>query len=217
MSVPSCILGVDLGKATDHTAIILAEPNAVDLPTYDITHIERVDLHTRYTEVVRHVCEDLIPELRKPVLCQQYSKQIGAEISIERKPSLTLMLDYTGVGMAVAEMFADASPDCDLILVTITGGQKVTMDDEGLHIPKGELVSAVQRVLQEERIRLPADDPHVDTLTTELTDFQANITLSGHVTYGAAEGWRSGKHDDLVLAAAMALWWGESGPRVWVG
>ncbi len=32
------------------------------------------------------------------------------------------------------------------------------------------------------------------------------ITLAGNDTY---EAWREGDHDDLVLAAAMAAWYGE--------
>jgi hypothetical protein len=41
-------------------------------------------------------------------------------------------------------------------------------------------------------------------LRAELLNFRVKINLaSGHDSY---EAWREGDHDDLVLAAAMAVW-----------
>jgi len=37
---------------------------------------------------------------------------------------------------------------------------------------------------------------------SDVQDFKAEVTDSGHWTFNA----RSGKHDDLVLALAIALW-----------
>jgi hypothetical protein len=34
------------------------------------------------------------------------------------------------------------------------------------------------------------------------------------VSYGVVADWREGQHDDLVLATALAAWWGESRPHV---
>jgi hypothetical protein len=186
------ILGVDLGKTADYTALVLAEPTRDPKPTYDLTHIERVPLKTRYSDVAVHVA-GLVGQLKETPRTEVF-----------------VVLDYTGVGIAVAEMFLAVASLCPLVLVTITGGGKVTRDEMGFHIPKADLVSVVQRTLQEERLRMPADDPMSDLLAQELGDFQAKIAPSGHVTYQAAVDWRSGKHDDLVLAASFALWWGES-------
>jgi hypothetical protein len=47
-----------------------------------------------------------------------------------------------------------------------------------------------------------ADLPDVQVLVAELQDFQAQVTDSGYWRFGA----RAGKHDDLVLALAIALW-----------
>jgi hypothetical protein len=198
------LLGIDLGKTADYTALVLAEPNDDPRPMYDLTHIERVPLKTRYTDVAIHVRE-MVTHLRTP------AKPGGAP------PSVIAVLDFTGVGIAVAEIFLAAKIGCPIALVTITGGAKVTRDEVGIHIPKGELVGVVQRCLQEERLRVPADDPSSDLLLTELADFHAVIRPSGHIAYEAALDWRSGKHDDLVLATALALWWGENAPRpeVW--
>src|SRR5262249_30609404 len=41
-----------------------------------------------------------------------------------------------------------------------------------------------------------------ETLVRELQDFRVEFTAAGHLTFNA----RSGKHDDLVLALAIAAW-----------
>ena len=40
----------------------------------------------------------------------------------------------------------------------------------------------------------------------ELQNFKVKFTRAGNDTY---EAWRESDHDDLVLAAAMAAWFGE--------
>lgn len=206
------ILGIDLGKASDHTALVLAQPAKTTPVRYDVRHIERVPLQTRYTAVAEHA-KQTIATLRTPVKVETRSPELGIPVTIERRPEATIILDYTGVGIAVAEIFLDAEIDCSIVLLTITNGSKVTVDEVGVHVPKKDLVSAVQRTLQEERLKLPDDDPATDLLTKELADFQAVIGPTGHVSYGVAQDWRTGQHDDLVLATALAIWWGESQPR----
>lgn len=201
-------LGVDLGKTADYTALVLAEPSGGDRPVYDLTMIERVPLRTRYTEVAAHVA-GWVADLRTPVKVGSVDDW-GMTTVRDKRPEMHVVLDYTGVGIAVAEIFLAAGIGCDVVLVTITGGGRVTYDEVGIHVPKADLVSVVQRCLQEERLRMPADDPTSDLLAGELAEFQAKIGPTGHVSYGVAADWRSGAHDDLVLATALAVWWGES-------
>ena len=40
---------------------------------------------------------------------------------------------------------------------------------------------------------------------------EVRISTSGHAQYAAE--WRTGAHDDLVLALACAVWFGEHGPK----
>ena len=50
-----------------------------------------------------------------------------------------------------------------------------------------------------------ADAP---ALADELKDFRRKVSEAGRATYSA----RTGAHDDLVLAVAIALWFAKSGP-----
>jgi hypothetical protein len=69
-------------------------------------------------------------------------------------------------------------------------------------VPKLTLISTVQALLHDGRLKIQKDFPDVQTLVAELQDFRAGVTDSGYWRFGA----RAGKHDDLVLALAIALW-----------
>jgi hypothetical protein len=202
------IIGLDLGQANDYTALIVAQPDDADPPAYDIGHIERVPLKTRYPEIVSHVGK-VVGILSTP------PKPESGQIAQPPKPRVSLIVDYTGVGRPVLDMFLEAQadgaidPDCDIVPVTITGGERVRWDDAGVHVPKRELASAVQRGLQEGRIRIPRNHPMAQALTEELTGFRVKVSLSGKDSYGAGEDWRSAAHDDLVLSLALAIWFGD--------
>jgi hypothetical protein len=214
-AVPRYLMGVDLGKTADYTAIVIAQPTSGAKPKYDLRHIERVPLRSRYTDIASYIAET-VADLRQPIEVRTVN-QWGMTSVAQKRPQFDMVLDFTGVGIAVAEIFLAAGIDCPIILVTITGGGKPTWDEVGIHVPKADLVSVVQRCLQEERLRMPADDPTSDLLARELSDFQAVIGRTGHVSYGVVADWRDGQHDDLVLAASLALWWGESRPtpEIW--
>ena len=75
------------------------------------------------------------------------------------------------------------------------------------------LVSAIVAALQSGRLTLPNTRnpeilrkvPEALTLENELKDYRVEVSeTTGRETYNA----RSGRHDDLVLAAAMAVWLG---------
>lgn len=198
---PVYLVGLDLGQAQDFTGLIVTQPEGKKHPTFKTGHIERVPLNTRYPAVVAHV-KQLVSHLRQPVALVPGTVPVA--------PHVTVIADYTGVGRPVADMLVDAKLDADLVLVTITGGDSVTRGDHReWRVPKRDLASAVQRLLQEGRLQIPADHPMAETLTQELTGFRVKINLRGHDSYGAGEDWRSAPHDDLVLALALACWWGD--------
>ena len=92
--------------------------------------------------------------------------------------------------------------------ITITGGNAVTVGGGGFHVPKRDLVTTLQVLFQSGRLkvagRLP---PGAAALIEELLNFKVKINVkTAHDSY---EAWREGVHDDLVLAAALACWYGE--------
>jgi hypothetical protein len=190
------IMGVDLGQANDYTAVSILEQKRVEQESktshhYDVRHLER---------------------LRGMPYPQQVAQIRKMYQSLEVKGSINLVVDQTGVGRPVVDMLRDAGLYC--IAVTITGGDSVTGERPEYRVPKRDLVTAVQVLLQSERLKIARSLPEAQTLVNELLAFRVSINLkTGHDSYGNDAGaWRENPHDDLVLATAIASWYGERNP-----
>jgi len=179
------VVGVDLGQQNDYTAICILEVEAGESENlYNLRMIERLPLDTKYTEVVERV------------------KAIFASPQMIRPK--TLVLDNTGVGRAVFDMFVKA--EMDPVGITITGGQEVNQTGREYRVPKRDLVMTLKVVYQNRRLRVAKDIREAETFVHELQSFRIKVSLGGHDSY---EAWREQDHDDLVLAVAIAAWYGE--------
>lgn len=192
--------GVDLGQARDPSAIVVVERVAGPAGSvYVAGHVERIPLGTRYPAVVEHV-----------------GRLVRTLLAEETRPRVSLVVDRTGVGRAVGDLMEPTAVGAAPTFVTITGGDAVARDEDGAYrVPKRDLVGVVQATLQTARLRVAASDPLARELERELVGFRARVRLSGHVGFEAGEDWRSAPHDDLVLALALATWWGENEPAGW--
>lgn len=202
---PELVLGVDLGKSRDFSAIALVEhirPVQRDDPErFDVTHAARWELDTPYPRIVADtmaLARDLTPD-----------------------GMVTIAIDKTGVGAPVLDLFIDAlrGPDAiqpapSLFGIFIHGGNTVIRDGRGFNVPKRDLVHQVQTTLQTGLLTISPDIPETPTLTAELAAFDFKLDArTGHDVYGAAEDWRDRSHDDLVLAVAIATWMAKQRPH----
>ena len=69
-------------------------------------------------------------------------------------------------------------------------------------MPKLILVSRLQAALHSNELKIARALPESAAFTRELQEFRASWTEAGHLRFGA----RQGAHDDLVLAAALAVY-----------
>ena len=201
------VLGLDLGQAQDFTALSLVEvvrpePGAGAQessgrrePIFDVRHLERFPLRTPYPEIVARVRAMLQTD---PLKGRTWTAA-----------------DATGVGAPVIDLLTQAGVT-PLVAVTITGGTETIKDPGGkaFRVPKRDLVSGLQVLLQNHRLRIAKGLPETPTLERELLNFQVKISLdTGHDSYGTP--WREGLHDDLVLCVALSCWYGARlpGPR----
>jgi hypothetical protein len=140
-----------------------------------------------------------------------YTDIVPAVAAMANSPALSgspLVVDQTGVGRAVVDMLSQAAGW--VVPVTITAGHAVTQaEDRSWHVPKKELVTSLQVVMQSHRLLIARCLSDAATLVRELQNFQVKITAAANETFGT---WRHGQHDDLVLAVALASWWGERNP-----
>jgi hypothetical protein len=181
-------VGLDLGQAADYTAINVQEQKwnfTKKRYEYELRYLDRVR-GMPYTEVVAKV-----------------SKMVQSDKLRAIEPA-RLILDKTGVGAPVADMFkvGPIRP----IEITITSGQRPSIVSGGYHVPKRDLVFALLSVFQSDRFKIAQGLPLAKPLMNELTNFKIKINTNGHDSYAA---WRETEHDDLVLSAAMATWYGE--------
>lgn len=200
------IVSVDLGQSIDPTAIAVLETvseveraraaaitpydveqadlNAArDRARIDVRHLERLPLHTDYVAVVQRVAA---------LLCRPPLDLVRPD----------LVVDQTGVGRPVVDLFRRAQ--LDPVAVTITAGDTVTkVEAREFRVAKLLLVSRLQAALHAGDLRIAARLAEAKTLVGELEDFRANITDAGYARFGA----RVGRHDDLVLAVALGAWW----------
>lgn len=189
-------IGIDLGMITDYSALAVTERliAAKEVPFnggkdiqeddhHHVRYIKRWDLGTPYPEII---------------------KQTGALMRKANLQDAEMIIDATGVGKKVVELFQIAYQR-ELLGnhwprgYVITAGRKATKTE----VPKRELVSNMQALLQTGRIKV-GQFPEATILRGELMHFRAKVLPNGYETYESA---RERDHDDLVLAVALACWY----------
>jgi hypothetical protein len=121
-----------------------------------------------------------------------------------------LVVDATGVGIAVVDLLRSVPLGCDLWPVVITGGHTVAVNGGYWSVPKRDLVIGLQVLMESGTLTIASGMRETATLTRELAEMRVRVSPSGQEQFGV---WREGEHDDLVLAVALACWAGK-GARV---
>lgn len=204
------VIGLDLGKSQDYTAICIAEVLACErlliqrsrfeplasvterrpLNRYRVVNVRRYPRGTPYPDIyrsVQSVLHQLPPASQEPAL----------------------FVDRTGVGAPVV----DSMREMGIVLtgISITGGSKVNrVSDGNVNVPKFVLASTIDIVLAEDRLELTSEAEASDALKAELQGFRVKKTSHGNEMM---EAGREGIHDDLVLATALAIWGADNRPQ----
>lgn len=211
MPAPKYIISVDIGQSMDPTAVgglrRISVPTGQTREVYNGTHLEmmreyrdsfhlgyahRFPLHTPYPEIVDSLAET----------CRKIDG------------TYQVVADATGVGRPVVDMMRAAG--MPVVGVIITGGVATATKSEETgywHVPKRELVTTTQTMMQMGRLKVAKKLPLATTIVKELQAFKMKIsTQSGHVSF---EAWRDRDHDDLVLMLSQGVWWGNKTADKW--
>ncbi len=183
-------VGLDLGQTQEFTALAVLERATAPDPEadgrqvnhYAVRHLERFELGTSYTAVCSRLAELFATGLLR---------------------SGTLVVDQTVAGRPIIQMLRRAQLRARLRPLAITTGQKATCDAGVRLVPRKELVSTMQILLQGRRLKVSPSLPHSQLLAEELAQFKSKAKAVSEETL---EAWREGPHDDLVLAVAIAAW-----------
>lgn len=181
------VISADLGQANDYTAISIIEKTVHGVGVFD-----DVKLHLRHIERERGV---------------PYPDIVDRLMTLYKSPTLkgvekVVVIDYTGLGRPFYDMMRVAGFKRSLNAISITGGNNP--DYQGVHwnVPKRDLVTNLQILLQNETLRIAKGLKEANTLIEEMANFQTKINAAGHDIYNG----RSGVHDDIVMSVAMGAW-----------
>jgi hypothetical protein len=200
-TVDRWIVGADLGKSIDSTAIsvlhhtITASENwrsdaaartwqQESVQRFDLVHLQRLPLGMNYVTQARAIGEIL---QREPL------KSANAD----------LVVDQSGVGAGVVDLME--SNGLRPIRIQITAGTEVSRREggNGWNVAKSALISTLEAAMHSGELHVAGSLTEAETLREELRDFQRHVTASGANTWSA----RAGAHDDIVLATSYTVWW----------
>jgi hypothetical protein len=234
-SPPRYSVGVDLGQASDYTAIAVLERKVVPPRTamfspvgaepgnrlvegdlvYDLRYLKRPKLHTPYDVIAERVANLLI--------------KLEPKGAFDEIGQITLCVDGTGVGRGIVDMLrrefsrrserAEYVPRVDFRPVTVTGSQTSMKRPDRTNgywsVPKKDLVFPAVAAFQQDRLTIARGVDHRDQLVHELKNYRRTTNIAtGGMQF---EPWREADHDDLLFAVALALWgWQHRRPRGWV-
>ncbi len=174
-------MGVDLGQKSDFSSVAIIKLH--DDRTMHLKYLNRYPLGTSYPAIVSDISRRLqVPELRGRTMC---------------------IADKTGVGAPVVDLLEQ---QCSALIVplTITNGQRPKCTRHEYWVPKRDLATRLQVLLETRKLGIPPSLPSREALLQEMANFSVKINVAtGDDQY---EALHSGEHDDMVLALAMACW-----------
>nr|ALS90570.1 MetaGeneMark_Unknown Function [uncultured bacterium] len=186
-------IGLSLGTRSTSTGLCILEQQGRDYQSekralYNIRHLERFAAATAYPAIIARITELIKKE------------------PLSRFPYGTaLILESTGVGSHVVDLFRQAKLVKKINSVILTGGFEVVRQAQGAFaIPKRELVSMVDALLQSNRLKVAPQLPLTPALTQELQQF--DLKKNERTAEATTMLWREGAEDDLVFAVALACW-----------
>jgi hypothetical protein len=189
------ISGLDLGRRSQYAALAVAEQTRDDdagLARYAVRELRRWPPGAGHAAVLA----DVLGLFAAPPLAGS-----------------TLVIDGTAVGASVVEMFRRGGINAYVQEVLITAGHAVSKDETGaLRVARAQLASALVALGATRRLRVVRTLPLRAAFDRELDTFTARPAPAGDEQVMADS--RVGKHDDLVLAVAVACFCGE---RFFVG
>ena len=186
------IVSLSLGGVAEPSAVVVIDPRTEfgrrEKQTkkrdsenhFDVTHIERFPAGLPIPTVVASVAK-IMSDKRLAKNCH-------------------LLLDITSTGAAPLRVFKSSGLYPESIDLTNTGSEEHTGGVQ--RVPLRDVIGAAQVVFQTRRLDVAEDLKLASTL---LGDFQSY----DHKRADRGLDLRGGRNSDIVLALAVALWWGD--------
>lgn len=185
------LVGLDLGQQHDYTVLSvfkIAGPDRYSQNSknhYTLTNLYRAPLKISYTEIVDGIA----------LFIHNY-------LAIH---NYTCIVDYTGVGRPIVDMLREQK--INVVAVNTTGGVfcnwKSTVE---VSVPKRDIVTSLKATLEGRRLSIVNSIDIVDVLVQEFVNFTERKNEFANLQFEAKYGY----HDDIVMSAGLAIWYGEN-------
>lgn len=189
------VLGLDLGKYADHSALAV---------------LERVDSfgdRDPVTFAYGHTWSLQVRHLQRYALGLSYPVIVDRVIDLVSRSEIrskgTLVVDATGLGAPVVDLFLRTRLPISLVPVVITSGDTLSVSNGRFRVPRTDILDAVHLGFQLDRLHVASTIPGAPLLFKELVNFQLRPAAGP----GSFLTPRVTEHDDLVLSVALATWY----------
>jgi hypothetical protein len=192
MKTKDIIIGLDLGQQNDYTVLSVLDIEKHNVTgrgnLYKLVYLKRFPLKTSYPLMLKWITWFI----EKAFLNDSY----------------IMVVDYTGVGRPIVDLLR--GDGIKLIALNITGGNAANWKhSKEVSVPKKELISSIQVIFMEHRIKIASGIQLLDDLKKEFLNFKATINQKAVASFNAASSY----HDDIVLSISLATWYGEQAAK----
>src|SRR5215211_4798010 len=144
-------VGLDLGQSADYTALAVVQTvkernvNGKVERFLHLRHLERYPLRTSYTTIA----DGVVGVMRSKALNSDEFDPARNRIA---RPKVELLVDKTGVGRGVTDILKERG--LRFTGIVIHGGESSHRSDGAYHVPKKDLVAAIEVPLDTERLKV---------------------------------------------------------------
>jgi hypothetical protein len=204
-------LALELGKTSEGSAVALVElverlgsPGPAVVPPekahYEVRGLRRFTPGTEYGQITDSLRELLDSGPVAEELQQKHVRLPDGGVRPART-QLCWILDQTAVGKPIIDMVLEKFGGPYAYRV-IFAGNHTENEVEGLHyIPKHLLISEIEVLLEERRLKIGDQHPLAPDLMKELVNYKERRSAP---IASANDPWREQAHDDLVFAVGLA-------------
>ncbi len=180
MEVGHHIVSLSLGTVAEPSALAVVKPRPERETHFDVVWLERFPAGRPIPAMVNRVME-IIEDTRK---VRDY----------------TLLLDISSVGRAPLRVFEARGIFAGAI--DLTNAESESYTNGVRRVPLRDVIGAAQVVLQTARLKVASGLDLAETLVADLIGFDPKPVARDM-------DLRGGRNADLVLALAVAVWWGD--------
>jgi len=129
------------------------------------------------------------------VLLSLVQQQLGA-----------LVINHSAAGQVATEALESRGPIRYLEPVWVKASGELSYEGDGYHVPLAQIYDIVQLLLEHGRLKVVKELPLYAALLEQLKTVNVVLTATGREQFKPA----AGVGDDLLMAVALAAWWGEN-------